>query len=135
MSGICKVMRSLADLNDSISPSVYVIYSSVRASASCVALVNSHIPIGSVHTAVTRAYEPNVLSTAICEALNMGAGIGYCISPVGEQVEPADCFQGIDTAGGKSIFQNSTILRQHQTSLPDISLAFRHAPLVPTSLR
>lgn len=130
MSGICKVMRSLADLNDSISPSVYVIYSSVRASASCVALVNSHIPIGSVHTAVTRAYEPNVLSTAICEALNMGAGIGYCISPVGEQVEPADCFQGIDNGWRQINFSElydpppaSDLLTRYQSCFPTRSIS------------
>lgn len=130
MSGICKLMRGFADLNDSTSPSVYVIYSSVSASASCVALVNSHIPIGSVHTAVTRAYEPNALSTAICEALNMGAGIGYCISPVGEQVKPADCFQGIDNGWRQIDFSElydpppaSDLLTRYQSCFPTRSIS------------
>lgn len=130
-------MRSLADLNHSISPSVYVIYSSIHASASCVALVNSHIPIGSVHTAVTRAYEPNVLSTAICEAMNMGAGIGYCISPVGEQVKPADCFQGIDNGWRQIDFSElydpppaSDLLTRYQSCFPTHSISADFASMM-----
>ena len=120
-----EIVRCLAKLNDSISPSVYVIYSSIHASASCVALVNSHLPIGSIHTAVTRAYEPSVLSTAICEALNMGAGIEHCISPVNDQNDPKYCFQGIDNGWRQINYPELIILHPHQTSLPDTNLAFR----------
>ncbi|CAD6574518.1 MAG: hypothetical protein ASARMPREDX12_006808 [Alectoria sarmentosa] len=112
-----------------ISPSVYVIYSSIQASASCVALFNSHIPIGSAYTAVTRAYEPNVLSSAICEAENMGAGIEYCISPVGDQDDPNYCFQGIDNGWRQINFSElydpppaSHLLTRYQSCFPGHSI-------------
>ena len=79
-----------------VSPSVYVVYTSIKATASCVARVNSQIPLGPVHTLVTRAYAPDALSTAVCQADNLGAGIGYCVSPVGQAPVEGDCFQGID---------------------------------------
>lgn len=112
-----------------ISPSVYVIYSSIQASASCVALFNSHIPIGSAYTAVTRAYEPNVLSSAICEAENMGAGIAYCISPETDQNNPAYCFQGIDNGWRQINFTElsnpppaSDLLTRYQSCFPGHSI-------------
>ena len=126
-----------ANLNDSISPSVYVIYSSIHASASCVALVNSHIPIGSFHTAVTRAYNPNVLSSAICEAENMGAGIEYCISPVNDQNNPAYCFQGIDNGWRQIDFSElydpppaSALLPRYQSCFPGHSISADFASMM-----
>ena len=77
-------------------PSVYVLYKNVAATASCVANVGSYRPIGSVIPAVTRAYAPEALSTAKCMINREGAGLGYCISPVGEPIEAQDCFQGQD---------------------------------------
>ena len=125
-----KELRYQANLNDSISPSVYVIYSSIQASASCVALFNSHIPIGSAYTAVTRAYEPNGLSSAICEAENMGAGIEYCISPVDDQDNPAYCFQGIDNGWRQINFSElydpppaSDLLTRYQSCFPGHSIS------------
>lgn len=116
-------------MNDSISPSVYVIYSSIQASASCVALFNSHIPIGSAYTAVTCAYEPNVLSSAICEAENVGAGIEYCISPETDQNNPANCFQGIDNGWRQINFTElgnpppaSELLPRYQSCFPGHSI-------------
>ena len=47
------------------SPSVYVIYSSISASQSCVARFDSSVLRGSTHY-VTRAYPPDALSTANC---------------------------------------------------------------------
>lgn len=47
------------------SPSVYVIYSSISASQSCVARFDSSVQRGSTHY-VTRAYAPDALSTANC---------------------------------------------------------------------
>jgi len=47
------------------SPSVYVIYSSISASQSCVARFDSSVLRGSTHV-VTRAYKPEALSTANC---------------------------------------------------------------------
>ena len=41
-----------------VSPSVYVVYTDIKATASCVARVNSQIPLGPVHSLVTRAYAP-----------------------------------------------------------------------------
>lgn len=79
-----------------VSPSVYVVYTSIHASASCVARVNSHIPLGPVHTLVTRAYAPEALSTAICQPDNLAAGLGYCIYPASRSLEAGDCFQGIN---------------------------------------
>lgn len=77
-------------------PSVYVLYKNVAATASCVANVGSYRPIGTVIPDVTRAYAPEALSTAKCMINREGAGLGYCISPVGEPIEPQDCFQGQD---------------------------------------
>lgn len=89
------------------------------------ALFNSHIPIGSAYTAVTRAYDPTVLSSAICEAENMGAGIEYCISPVGDQDDPNDCFQGIDNGWRQINFSElydpppaSDLLTRYQSCFP-----------------
>ena len=139
-----EIVRCLAKLNDSISPSVYVIYSSIHASASCVALVNSHIPIGSIHTAVTRAYEPSVLSTAICEALNMGAGIEHCISPVNDQNDPKYCFQGIDNGWRQINYTElynpppaSDLLTRYQSCFPahSISADFASMMFVKSQLR
>ena len=79
-----------------ISPSVYVIYSDIAATASCVARVASSVPIGTVHQAVTRAYAPEALSSAKCLAADAGAGLAYCINPVGD-LQASDCFQGEDT--------------------------------------
>ncbi|KAL9130398.1 MAG: hypothetical protein Q9217_001406 [Psora testacea] len=56
-----------------ISPSVYVIYTDIGATASCVARVASSIDIGTIHTLVTRAYAPDALKTAPCIALDAGA--------------------------------------------------------------
>lgn len=137
MSDTRKGVRYLADLNDSISPSVYVIYSSIHASASCVALFNSHIPIGSAYTAVTRAYDPNGLSTAICEAENMGAGIEYCISPVADQNNPAYCFQGIDNGWRQIDFSElydpppaSDLLTRYQSCFPGHSISADFASMM-----
>lgn len=47
------------------SPSVYVIYSSISASQSCVARFDSSVLRGSTHY-VTRAYDPSSLSSANC---------------------------------------------------------------------
>ncbi|KAF6220695.1 hypothetical protein HO133_003128 [Letharia lupina] len=120
-----------------ISPSVYVIYSSIQASASCVALFNSHIPIGSAYTAVTRAYDPNGLSTAICEAENMGAGIEYCISPVADQNNPAYCFQGIDNGWRQIDFSElydpppaSDLLTRYQSCFPGHSISADFASMM-----
>ena len=77
-------------------PSVYVLYKNVAATASCVANVGSYRPIGTVIPHVTRAYAPEALSTAKCMINREGAGLGYCISPVGEPIEAQDCFQGQD---------------------------------------
>ena len=79
-----------------VSPSVYVVYTSIHATASCVARVNSQIPLGPMHTLVTRAYAPQALSTAICQADNLGAGLAYCVTPVGQAPQEGDCFQGIN---------------------------------------
>lgn len=137
MSDTQKGVRYLADLNDSISPSVYVIYSSIHASASCVALFNSHIPIGSAYTAVTRAYDPNGLSTAICEAENMGAGVEYCISPVADQDNPAYCFQGIDNGWRQIDFSElydpppaSDLLTRYQSCFPGHSISADFASMM-----
>ncbi len=130
-------MRFLANLDDSISPSVYVIYSSIQASASCVALFNSHIPIGSAYSAVTRAYEPNALTSAICEAENMGAGIEYCISPVADQNNPAYCFQGIDNGWRQIDFSElydpppaSDLLTRYQSCFPGHSISADFASMM-----
>ena len=79
-----------------ISPSVYVIYSNIAATASCVARIPSKVQIGPLHTAVTRAYAPDALSTARCLRANAAAGLAYCIHPVGQDPKPSECFQGKD---------------------------------------
>ena len=79
-----------------VSPSVYIVYTDIKASASCVARVNSQTPLGPVHSLVTRAYAPQALSTAVCQADNLGAGTAYCGSPVGQAPVEGDCVQGID---------------------------------------
>lgn len=59
--------------------------------------VASYIPIGTVHTLVTRAYAPEAISSAICVAQNVGEGIAYCVQPVGGPVVDAShCFSGTD---------------------------------------
>ena len=78
-----------------ISPSVYVIYTSISASASCVARVASYISIGSVHQYVTRAYAPEALSTARCMAENAGAGLRVCVYPEGGEPDAQHCFEGV----------------------------------------
>ena len=78
-----------------VSPSVYVLYSSIGAAASCVARVNSHIPVGTVHATAIRAYAPQALQTARCMAENVGAGLQICIGVVGA-LQPQDCHQGVD---------------------------------------
>ena len=91
-----KIVRDLINLNDSISPSVYIIYSSIHATASCVALLNSYIPVESIYAKVTRAYEPYVLSIAICAAKNINSDIEYCIASVEDIKNQKYCFRGID---------------------------------------
>lgn len=60
----------------------------------------------------------------------MGAGIGYCISPVGEQVKPADCFQGIDNGWRQIDFSElydpppaSDLLTRYQSCFPTRSIS------------
>ncbi|KAL9635614.1 MAG: hypothetical protein Q9164_003343 [Protoblastenia rupestris] len=79
-----------------ISPSVYVIYSDIRATASCVAFTASSRQIGIAHNHVTRAYAPDALSTAKCGAQMPAAGLGWCIHPVGG-LKAEHCFQAEDT--------------------------------------
>ena len=93
--GDAEVYGTVSDGFTFISPSVYVIYSDIAATASCVARVASSVPIGTVHAAVTRAYAPEALSSAVCLAEDAGAGLAYCINPVGD-LQASDCFQGDD---------------------------------------
>ncbi len=101
------------------------------------ALFNSHIPIGSSYTTVTRAYEPNALTSAICEAENMGAGIEYCISPVADQNNPAYCFQGIDNGWRQIDFSElydpppaSDLLTRYQSCFPGHSISADFASMM-----
>ena len=74
-----------------VSPSVYVVYSGISASASCVALVNSQTQVGPEYT-VTRAYAPDALSSARCVAPGSeGMGLAYYFNGPG----PPGYFQGI----------------------------------------
>ncbi|KAL8693310.1 MAG: hypothetical protein Q9218_001829 [Villophora microphyllina] len=47
------------------SPSVYIIYSSILASASCIAMTQTYHTVGGVHV-VTRAYDADALSSVRC---------------------------------------------------------------------
>lgn len=49
----------------STSPSVYIIYSSILASASCIAMTQTYHTVGGVHV-VTRAYDADALSSVRC---------------------------------------------------------------------
>ncbi|KAL8993547.1 MAG: hypothetical protein Q9169_006267 [Polycauliona sp. 2 TL-2023] len=54
------------------SPSVYIVYTSISASASCIAKTQSYHTVGGVHM-VTRAYDAEALSTVRC-VNSMGVG-------------------------------------------------------------
>lgn len=47
------------------SPSVYIVYSSIHASASCIAMTQTYHTVGGTHV-TTRAYDPDALSTVRC---------------------------------------------------------------------
>ncbi|KAL9024195.1 MAG: hypothetical protein Q9196_006696, partial [Gyalolechia fulgens] len=57
------------------SPSVYIVYSSIRASASCIAMSVSYHTVGGIHV-VTRAYPPDHLSSVRC-VNSIGIGRGH----------------------------------------------------------
>lgn len=96
--------------------------------ASWVVLFNDHVPIGSAYSAVTRAYEFNVLESASCKAENVGAGIEYSISPVSDQNYPTYSERVDNGWRHIDIGQSSMIFRRYYTSSQDITLAFRDIP-------
>ncbi|KAL8866198.1 MAG: hypothetical protein Q9174_006442 [Haloplaca sp. 1 TL-2023] len=56
------------------SPSVYIVYSSISASASCIAMSQTYHTVGGTHV-VTRAYPPDHLSSVRCvNSLGVGQG-------------------------------------------------------------
>ena len=84
-----------------VSPSVYLIYTDVRASASCIARTASSIDIETTHRFVTRAYAPDALSSANCVVSDVWGFIHVCHGGLGNTPKPKDCFTGRDTGWGK----------------------------------
>ncbi|KAL8950862.1 MAG: hypothetical protein Q9222_003116 [Ikaeria aurantiellina] len=57
------------------SPSVYIVYSSISASASCIAMSQTYHTVGGTHV-VTRAYEADALSSVVCvNSIGVGQGL------------------------------------------------------------
>lgn len=72
----------LPNADSSSSPSVYVIYSGVSASASCVAMTETYHTVGGTHT-VTRAYQSDGLSSALCmNSIGYGNGKTVAWGPI-----------------------------------------------------
>lgn len=107
-----------------ISPSVYVVYTSISASASCVALTASFNQIGDIYT-VTRAYAPEALSTARCVAPDSeGMGIAFGVTGGGTSNYFQGIFNGweaIDYAGLDNPPSPEELQSRYQTCFPSFS--------------